>query len=116
MNEKILELAYLRNQLASKQFDDKDATLMQEIVDKIFNSKSMFKDISLNAIENCKLDISKANFKAATQEIQLIHNFPFDAPEKWNADYFYKIELLSYLEQVENVSRIKKVIKLLGAL
>lgn len=116
MNSKILELAYLRNQLASNQFDDKDATLMQEVADKIINSNSKFKEISLNAVENCKLDISKANFKAATQEIQLIHNFPFDIPEQWNADYFYKIELLSYLEQVEDVARIKKVIKLLGAL
>lgn len=116
MSDKILELAYLRNQLASHKFNKNDAILLQSIEDKISVSNSVFKKVAINAIENCKLDIKKNDFTAATQEIQLIHNFCFDNPNIWNLDYFYTVELLSYLEKVKDAKRIKKAIKLIGEL
>ena|SRR3989338_6440797 len=116
MSDKILELSYLRNQLASLKFSEDDATLLQEIEDKIKNGNSIFKEVAINAIKNCKSDIRNCDFETATQELQLIHNFCFEAPEVWNSDYFYTVELLSYLEKVNNAERIKKTISLVGRL
>ncbi|WP_339049801.1 hypothetical protein [Rickettsiella endosymbiont of Xylota segnis] len=116
MSEKILELAYLRNQLASYRFNANDAQLLRKIEEKITKENSIFKEVAINAIKNCKLDIENKNFEGATQELQLIHNFCFESPEVWNSDYFYTVELLSYLEKVNNAKRIKKTICLLGDL
>ncbi len=110
MNNKIIELAYLRNQLASKKYSDEDEQMINKVKHDISKMNSPFKELALHAINNCENDIKNANFDLATQEMQLIHNFPFYDPEIWDSDYFYKIELLSYLEQVEDVTRIKKLI------
>jgi len=116
MSDKILGLAYLRNQLASHKFNEDDAKLLHQIEEKINKGNSIFKYVSINAIKNCKLDIENKNFDSATQEIQLIHNFCFEKPESWNSDYFYTVELLSYLEQVNDAERVKKAIGLIGDL
>lgn len=116
MSDKIIELAYLRNKLASEQFNDEDNILLHEVETKIAATDSIFRKIAINAIENCKLDIKKCDFKAATQEIQFIHNFCFYNSNKWNSDYFYKVELLSYLEQVEDLDRIRRTIQLVAEL
>lgn len=116
MSDKFLELAYLRNQLASHKFNEKDAELLLQIEKKINFINTIFKEVAINAIKNCKLDIENGNFENATQELQLIHNFCFESPKTWNSDYFYTIELLSYLEKIHDAKRIKKVISLLGDL
>lgn len=110
MSRKIVELAYLRNQLASGNFSDTDKQLMSEIKQKILRLNNLFTELALSAITRCEEDIKKDDFKLATQEIQLIHNFTFNEPQSWNSNYFYKIELLSYLEQIEDTQRIKKLI------
>jgi hypothetical protein len=114
MNTKYIELAHLRNRLARGCFDDEDKQLLELIEHKILSSNSPLKDIALNAIENCKESISSNEFMIAMQELQLIHNFTFDDFSKWNSEYFYRVELLSYLEEVDKVSRIKKLISLLA--
>ena len=116
MSNKITELAYLRNQLASANFGMAEKQLLVKIKRDILELDAPFKELALNAINNSEEDIKKAKFELATQEVQLIHNFPFEEPHTWNSDYFYKIELLSYLEQVDDVQRIKKLIFLLGRL
>mgnify|MGYP006377271751 FL=1 len=116
MSDKILELACLRNQLASHRFSGNDAELLREIENKINTGNSIFKEVAINAIKNCKSDIENANFESATQELQLIHNFCFGSPTLWDSDYFYTVELLSYLEKVNDAKRIKKTIGLLGGL
>ena len=116
MNNKITELAFIRNKLASKQFGADDKRLMNKIKNDISQMNTPFRQLALEAICNCENDIRDAKFDIAAQEIQLIHNFPFNAPESWNSDYFYKIELLSYLENVEDVTRIKKLIYALAKL
>lgn len=116
MNNKITELAYLRNQLASANFNEPDKQLLAKIKEDILRSNTPFKELALNAINNCENDVNNNNFKFATQEIQLIHNFTFEQPHAWNSDYFYRIELLSYLEQIDDVQRVKKLISALGKL
>ena len=110
MSDKILELACLRNQLASHRFSGNDAELLREIENKINTGNSIFKEVAINAIKNCKSDIENGNFESATQELQLIHNFCFGSPTLWDSDYFYTVELLSYLEKVNDAKRIKKTI------
>lgn len=116
MSDKFLELAFLRNQLASHKFNEKDVELLLQIEKKINLTNTIFKEVAINAIKNCKSDIENGNFENATQELQLIHNFCFESPKKWNSDYFYTIELLSYFENVKDAKRIKKTISLLGDL
>ncbi|EDP46558.1 hypothetical protein [Rickettsiella grylli] len=116
MSNKILELAFLRNQLASHKFSENDAELLLQIEKKIDIENTIFKAVAINAIKNCKSDIENKNFESATQELQLIHNFCFGSPEIWNSDYFYTVELLSYLEKINDAKRIKKTISLLGDL
>lgn len=116
MNDKILELAYLRNQLASRKFNEEDVKLLQKIENRISKYDNIFKKIAINAIENCKTDIQEEKFDDAVQELQLIHNFCFEKPDAWNSDYFYTVELLSYLEQMSDAKRIKETIALIGDL
>lgn len=113
---KITELAFLRNKLASEKFNNEDRELMNEIKNNILISNTQFKDLAINAITNCEHDIENYDFKSATQEIQLIHNFTFDDFNAWNQDHFYRIELLSYIEEINNSERIKKLISLLAQL
>ena len=116
MSGKIIEFAFVRNKLVSGHFGEEDKQILHNIKDKILLSNSPFKDILLNGINNCEQSIQDNNLVLAAREIQLIHNFTFGNPAAWNSDYFYKIELLSYLEQTDNVKRIKKLISLLARL
>lgn len=116
MIEKISELAHIRNKLVSGKVDDTDIRELSHIKNKISLLNTPFKDIALNAIDNCEKNIKANLLSLAAQEIQLIHNFNFRDPQKWDESYFYKIELLSYLENVEDVMRIKKLIFLLAKL
>jgi hypothetical protein len=116
MSEKITELAHIRNKLASGFFSKEDEQVLSKTKDKISSLDSSFKEIALNAINNCEQNIRNNEWELAAQEIQLIHNFTFEDAAKWNSDYFYKVELLSYLEQTDDVKRIKKLISLLATL
>ncbi len=116
MGDKMIEFAFIRNKLASDSFNKEDGIMLKMVKDKILISDSPFKEITLNAINNCEEFIRTDQLILAAREIHLIHNFTFNNFTKWNADYFYKIELLSYLEQTEDVSKIKKLILLLAKL
>lgn len=112
MNEKITELAYIRNKLIEKSFNEGDKRLLDRIKDIISTTDSPFKKIALNAIENCEHHIRNNEWELGANEIQLIHNFTFKDMASWNSEYFYKVELLSYLEQTEDVDKIKRLISL----
>lgn len=111
---KNIELAFLRNKLASGKFNEEDRELMNKIKENIIILNTPFKELAINAINNCEQDIKKSDFESATQEIQLIHNFTFGDFNAWNQDYFYKIELLSYIELINDSQRIKRLISLLA--
>lgn len=109
---KIIRLSVLRNELASEKFGEEDKQLMNNIKQDILNLNTPFKELAINAINNCEQDIRNNKFKSAVQEIQLIHNFTFNDFNSWNEDYFYKIELLSYIEIINSKVRIEKLISL----
>lgn len=116
MNDKNIDLTHIRNKLASGSFNKEDEQILSGVKDTISSLNSPFKDIALNAIYNCEQNIRDNEWELAAREIQLIHNFTFENAAKWNSDYFYKVELLSYLEQTDDIKRIKKLILLLAKL
>ena len=116
MSEKNTELAHIRNKLVSGFFSEEDEKILSNAKDKISSLNSPFKEIALNAIHSCEQSIRNNELELASREIQLIHNFTFEDAAKWNSDYFYKIELLSYLEQIDDAKKIKKLISLLAKL
>lgn len=116
MDGKIVEIAVVRNRLASNNFDSQDNKIMNQITQEISGMDTPFKVMALNSLRNCMHDIKNSNFELAAQELQLIHNFPFKNPSNWNSKYFYTVELLSYMDQVNNVERISKLIQLVADL
>lgn len=111
-----MELAFLRNDLASGKYDTNTSNLLYKIKMQISNSNSPFKELAMNALVNCENDLKNKDFTLASFEINLIHNFTFENLVLWDSNHFYSIELLSYIENVENVARIRKLILLLGRL
>lgn len=116
MHNELIELAHLRNRLSSNFFQKNDEELLAIVKRRILSLNTPFNEIALKAIKNCEDDIKAGKLKSAAQEIHLIHNFPFNNPKKWNSDYFYGSELLSYIEMTDNISRIKELIILLAKL
>ena len=116
MQKKIEELAYLRNKLLINSFDDKDISLLHTLREKIISLDTPFKEISICALNNCEISISEGKNDLAVCEIQLIHNFTYFDTLSWDSDYFYRVELLSYFENIEDVERVKKLIKNLAKL
>lgn len=116
MNEEMIELAYIRNHLACNNFSEEDKKLLNEVKQKIIKLNTPFTEVALNAIKNCENDIENKDYKSAAQEIHLIHNFTFNNVTSWNSDYFYKIELLSYIELNNDIQRLKRLFISLGKL
>ena len=116
MHNELIELAHIRNRLACNIFQKNDEELLEVTKQRIIGLNTPFNELALRAIKNCEDDIKKGNFKSAVQEIQLIHNFPFNNPKNWNFGYFYKMELLSYIEMADDVERTKTLISLLAKL
>lgn len=109
----MLELAHLRNRLAVSQFGEPERMLLNQLKDTVEHSNSPFSKMTLLALENCVADLKVKDFEAATREIQLVHNFLVAENEYtlWDEEHFYRIELLSYIEEVNCLHRIKQLIK-----
>ena len=110
MKNDIVEIAFLRNHLYLSIFTEQDEMLLEQIKETLLSSDTPFKEISMLCITNCENDISIGDFKSASREINLIHNFRFVDANTWNSNYFYTVEFASYLEKSENPERIKKLI------
>lgn len=109
MSDKFIELVFIKNHLHRGLFNEDDRKLMKKMKECILQLDTPFREIAVNAINNCEEDIKNRNFVNATDEINLIHNFTFTNPKGWNADFFYRIELCSYIENNEDVQRLKKL-------
>jgi len=112
----MLELAHLRNKISNGKFGNDEAALLKDAENEIRISDSIFSEFAISSIERCKFFLKQKDYEKATLEIQLIHNFPFDAPENWDQEYFYKVEFISYIEQINDVARVVQVIEYLAKL
>ena len=107
-----IELAHVRNMLFNNKFSKDEKDILLSIRNKVINDNNKFKSLVLLAIENC-LEDAKTDMKKAGIEINLIHNLPI-TENKWDEEYFYTVELLGYIENINDVIRIKKVINILA--
>jgi hypothetical protein len=109
---KIIEIAHLRNLVAKKNYSHSEKELISNIEKEILKHKNRLANIALESILNCKTDLSNNDYESAARELHLIHNFPLKDSElnNWDEYYFYKFELLGYIETVKKTERIKKLI------
>ena len=115
----MIEIAYFRNCLSMNKWNNELTDELSSLLDKK-NSQSKFYEITNHCINNALKDIDKKNYKSASIELNLCHNFPCSADEKWDESHFYQIELPNYIEHLydhnlENYNeRLKSLIKLLS--
>lgn len=105
----LIEFAYLRNMLSRKRFDLEENEILLKSKKKVLESNGPFSSLIALCIKNCIDDIKNNNFDSAANELNLIHNLPIDflEVEKWNELYFYKNEFLNYVDNVQDLLRIK---------
>lgn len=108
------ELAHVRNMLMRNWFTENENQMLLHVKKKVIDDNNKFAPLVLFAIENCFKDLH-IDMERASIEINFIHNLPITKSiEKWNESYFYNIELSSYIERIEDIDRIKKVISILA--
>ncbi len=68
------------------------------------------------ALHNCLTDISMGEYRLAANEVDLIHDLPLYEEDiaKWDQWSFYLIQLARYLDNVEDASRVKQLVKMLA--
>jgi len=108
------KLSHVRNMLFNNIFSDDERKILLGIKEKVINDNNKFAPLVLLSIENCFKDIN-IDMKKAGIEINFIHNLPLTGnTDKWNEEYFYNVELLDYIEKINDISRVKKVISVLA--
>lgn len=112
----MIELAFVRNKLAKKKFGELEKNTLEEVMFEFKNSKSPFSPIVLDALSNCISDIQRNDFESASAEINLVHNLPGpdSGIEKWDRDYFFDVELPTYIKTTQHEERAKKAKELFG--
>jgi hypothetical protein len=105
-------LSHVRNMLFNNIFSEHENNMLLDIKKKVIDDNNRFAALVLLAIENCFEDI-KTDMKKASIEINFIHNLPI-TEDRWNEEYFYNVELLDYMEKINDVARVKKVIDVLA--
>jgi len=117
--DKMIELAFIRNQLLNENFDD---NLILNMIEKVKHQleKSSENKISyfmLALIKLAKKEIVKNNYKNAAYDIGLIHNFPLNNIYKWKEEYFYKFDFIGYYDYLiehNQLNKLKTVICLIN--
>jgi len=108
-----LELCYVRNILSRNQCNSDLIKLLETIQVEIFQQKHSTHKFMYEMINLANDEIKKQNYKIASYDLDLIHNFPKDDISKWNEKYFYSAEFLDYCDNVLELSRIDKVKKVI---
>jgi hypothetical protein len=106
------ELAHVRNMLLKNRFTEDERNMLLNIRKKVIYDNNKFAPLVLLAIENCLSDVN-TDMKKASIEINFIHNLPITGG-KWDEEYFYNAELLGYIERINDLPRVKKVISVLA--
>jgi predicted metalloenzyme YecM len=111
-----MEILLLRNKLYHNHFSTDDLEMIYEVRREILGCESLFKEILLNCINNCIKDIDQNNFMLAFNELNFIHNLPFEKRrlyehEEWT---LIMLSLPSYLDKTESLERNKKIILLVS--
>ncbi len=108
----MIELAYIRNELYRNKFTDEYLSTLLSIKELVRNNGNPYNSLISICIDFALEHINKNEFDQAAEEINFIHNFPIDNNfSAWDADHFFNIELLGYIEKNENTSKLREIIK-----
>ena len=108
-----LELSFIRNVLSKNKFDNELAQLLTNIQIEVASKKHPLYGFMNEMINLAHKEIENKNYKLASYDIDLIHNFPKKDISNWNEEYFYTGELLTYCDRLGELGEINKIKKVI---
>lgn len=109
---KMIELAFIRNELYNNRFASEYIYTLESVKNIVKSNGTPYKSLIVFCIDLAIEDIRKKFFHQAAEEINFIHNFPIQSDfNLWNADHFFNIELLGYIEKNEDSVKLRTIIK-----
>ena len=123
MPVKQLAFLYIRGALFNGVYNERVKKAFLETYKELLNRKNKKSysnnmiDFMLAMMDNAKEELDKGNLLLAGYDIDLLHNLPETIHNNWNEEYFYKGELVGYLDhmiEADRIDKIKKVIFLVG--
>ena len=123
MSEKQLGFLYIRGALFNNIYHDRVKKAFSETYEELLNRKNKegcnnnMINFMLAMMDSAKEEIEKGNLLLAGYDINLLHNLPETIYDNWNEEYFYKGELIGYLDhmiEANRIDKVKKVIHLVG--
>ena len=121
MSVKQLGFLYIRGALFNNVYHDRVKKAFSETYEELLNRKNKehysnnMIDFMLAMMDNAQEELDKGNLLLAGYDINLLHNLPETIYSNWNEEYFYKGELVDYLDhmiEAKRIDKIKKVIHL----
>lgn len=109
----MIELAFIRNELYKGRVTEEYIDTLAEVKNFVLsNDYSYHYDgLILLCIDSALECIKQKQYEVAAEEINLIHNLPIHEEDIWDSDHFFNVQLLNYLEKIEDSVKIRKVIK-----
>lgn len=114
---KIDELAFIRNSLVNNEYNNEIKQLINQVKIDISSKENNRFYFLLHMLELAEEEINKRNYKEASYDVNLIHNFPKNINDIWNEEYFYKFDFVGYYDYLienKNISKLKIVIALIN--
>jgi hypothetical protein len=110
------ELIALRLLIARRAPTEQVEPAREQIVREVEQSDGPFRDLILDALQQCDAHLRADRRDDALRELQLVHNLPAHLADidTWDETHFFRVELFSYLESERDVRRIKRLLSLLG--
>lgn len=109
-------LKHLRNELWACSFSKTDQKQLESIYVQAQEFDSPFIPLIRFCISNALEEIAEQKFKAASVELNVVHDIPFSIAEmgEWDWEWFYKNALHVYFEKSKNAMRLQKFVGLLA--
>ena len=108
----MIELAFIRNELYNNRITSEYLSTLENVKNIVRSNGNPYQSLIVFCIDLALEDIKENNLQRAVEEIHFIHNFPIQTDfASWDADHFFNIELLGYIEKNEDSAKLRKVIK-----
>lgn len=101
-----------RNILLNGKCNDNISLCLKDVLGKLdLISVESTKEIISFCVMEVIEQIKNMNFVSAGRILNLIHNFPLDdvSEAAWDIDYFLSMELVTFLENFENIESSRKI-------
>lgn len=109
-------LAMVRNALSHGVFREPERRTLESIQQDLETSGTPYAALMLDVIAFAQAAVARGEMEVAYHEINFIHNLPESAAaaDGWNDDWFYQFNLFGYLEESNDATRIKRVLRMLA--